>query len=101
VHGIGGRAGQTFVCNFEYKNGFRFKHEQPALSELAIHGSRDGFRLTLKVISPENALNCFSEAGIFTVANLKEGMRKVRSIGEPFNMQTIVRTLETLSERLL
>jgi hypothetical protein len=28
-------------------------------------------------------------------------MRKVTCVGEPFNVQTIVRTLETLSERLL
>jgi hypothetical protein len=44
------RAGHTLVCNFEHKNGFRFKHEQPALSELATHGSRDGFRLQSSLV---------------------------------------------------
>jgi hypothetical protein len=33
----------SIFCNFEYKHGFRFTHKQPALSELAMHGSRDGF----------------------------------------------------------
>jgi hypothetical protein len=83
--------------------GFRFTHKQPALSELAMQGSRGGFTLDSNQPRKCSWATFWSRypTTCFTVTKLRKEMRKVSCIGEPSNMQATVRTLEKLSELLL